>query len=1247
MLQENDADQILNATVSYEVDDGYESGPSLYLKAEPIGSNPATLSPGGTGSARCSLFARPANVDVLLEDPDWASSTGAAAGYVPASYTAGDDDPPTVQRSFAFSFGTLCQDSEVEPTEQFQVTLWFGTLDAPIVLFKYIVRIVDAGRGDTGLDGDFEVTETDVDFVALLALPLDEAPDRVRCYPYRISYSRSTADEADARLVGSDGRSPAGFGVLVAQPAASTAVSSNLLVVGDDLIEGDETLLLSVYAPGLPGEESCSPSGAPVFSVVVVIVDDDVPVGIASIEVEDAGPDGNHPEGDSGDRSSVHLIVTFDRRLTEPVVVRYGSVADGTARGAPPGQDVEVVSSRSVSVAVGEIQVRVHVATIIGDDRIEAVEHFRAWAAVDEGSENAKQWATVNIANDDVPGDTILNVVLEGEGVSDGTITEGDPASGTGGGDCQGEWKCVFLILEFTSERQFKDVVYEVHTVAGSARPGEDYRFRDGVQVRLEAGHLRTLDVNDPLMLQVRQDFLVERAREDLLLAVHMMQGGESPLFSWYQRIVIEDDDRPGGEAGSLWFGVADHPVLLDRGLASCPDPMDYASVAEPLDGGFRPVRLELAMAAPGADAPAADPGTDAAQPAGCSLSGQEAWFRYQLASGSAQVGVDVLDPGGPGGDVRFVGGRAALELYVVGDGEFEGAQSFTLALLGGAGRVAQFTVVVEDAEVAGEVISARTASAVRIGRVLASEVSDVLADRFSCAASSACAEAGAPAQGQLWPGGGSGPTFTPAALLRRLAWSAGSVVMPGMAPSFVSDSLVQPLSQHRGSGPGGSGLTGIGMAGPAGGAGLFGPGRGAGSYAAHGAGGPEGDRLAVIGRALDGLRYQGDPGRWLGAVNIARGDHRARAWTFWARSSYGVVDDVSSTARRLRTSMLSMTGGLDRQVGRFRVGVLYTQAFSQSETELHGYAQGFAVADPAAGSSWRVVAPYVGWVPHRRFRLWVSPGWVTGGGAATVLGEGLDATMRMVVSGASLSVYSSREVSVDLEADVFEVDTDRTPSASELRFATLDDAFSGRAQRARLAGRLGFPLGDPATAASRLTVRLGRRWDVGNDIDWLWGPGGRPASWDGAGRVSATDLLLDLRYRRQRSSVSLVLTLGAQLGGEEPLVDGQHLRFGSRRQVGLGGGVAWGAAGSRAGWSASLRPSYGHVSAAMPGWWSGAVPRIGGLGGFEVAPMVDAEVGYGFDGGGRVSVAGRQAFGGGRSGTRGLGAVLRYGRGW
>ena len=1389
VLFERDAEQILNAQVSYEVEAGYSGGDHLFARVEPFGARPATLTSPSPG---CATSTAPATVDVLPENGDWTPS-GARVGYSAAAYPLPDPPPPErpapEARSFQFAFGVLCQDSEPEPTEQFRVTVWFqtGPVAAPnpasYPSLQYIVRIddddsvrvvddieitvaetdvdstprlripedslpvtVDPGHpvcvpfainpglstasvlpgvsgdpvdarlsgasarygffvfsggfsepapvttdlvivGDDrredsetvvldlyydaarfssascaaptaaarvyaqmvvtiedddtdvpALAGDLEVMETDADFVALLALSFEEEAAEARCYPYRLAYSRSTATSADARLVGSDRRSPADFGTFVVQPRSTTAVSSNLLVVGDDVIEGDETLHLDVYAPGAAGEASCSPSGAPVRSIVVVIVDDDLPVQIASLRI-DGAVDDIHPEGDSGERESAHLIVTFARRLTEPVTLRYGSVADAEARGGEPKQDVETVSGRSVTVDVGQIAVRVRVATIIGDDRVEAVEYFSVWAAVDEYSAASKMWLRVGIANDDVPGDEVLEVVLEGDGVDGGAIVEGDPDPGAGGGECQREWKCVFLVLGFSGDRQSKDVVYQVHTVAGSARPGEDYRFRDGVRVRLEEGHLRTFDVRDPLQLQVRRDFFVEGEREDLFLVVHMLAGDESPLFSWYERIEIVDDDRSGGTDGALWFGLAD-------GLESCPEPRSRVRVVEPLDGGVRPVRLDLALAQRGGEQPPQDGQQDAEQRSGCQVGfGKPVTeYRYELRSGMAEVGRDVLDPAGAGGVVRFVSGRASVDFDVVGDARLEGAEDLTLALVSGAGTVALFTIVVEDAESAREAVSSRTASAVRIGRVLASEVSDVLADRFSCAASSACSALGAPADAQLWPGGRSGPAVSPGTLLRRLAWSAGSFAMPAMAPAAVPDGAALFLPGLPGSSLPGSGLSGFGLPGLGGGS--HAPGTGAVPHGLHGPSRLQADRLAVVGRALDGLRYQGDLGRWLGPVNMARGDHRPGTWTFWARSSYAAVDDTSSTARRLSTSMLSMTGGLDRQVGLFRVGVLYTHAFGESEVDVHGHAQQFVPADPVYGSSWRVVAPYVGWTPHRRFRFWVSPGWATGGGAVAG-GEGLDARMRMVVAGASLSVYSSREVSVDAEADVFDVDVDRTPSVSERRFEMREDAFSGRAQRARLAGRMGFPLGDPATSASRLTVRFGRRWDVGTDIDWVWGPIARSASWGGAGQVSATDLLVDLRYRRLRSSLSLVLTLGVQLGGEEPQVAGEHLRFSSRRQMGFGGGLQWGAAGSGAGWSASLRPSYGHVSAAMPGWWSGAVPRLGGPGGFEVAPMVDAEVGYGFDDGGRVSVASRRAFGGGRSGAGGLGTVLRYGRGW
>ena len=1072
------------------------------------------------------------------------------------------------------------------------------------------VTIEDDDTDAPGIDaGALEVVETDVDAVALLQLTLGAVADETRCFPYRVAYGRSTATRQDAWLVNVSGdSSPAGYGHFVVHARSSTAVSLNLMVAGDDLVEGPETLHLDLYAPGPAGQADCQPTGAPTGTLVVTIVDDDIVVGIASMEV-DGAVDGLIREGDSGERGSVHLLVTFERRLTEPVTLRFGSVADGLARGAAPKQDVETVAVRSATVAVGQIAVGLRVATVIGDDRVEAVEDFGVWVAVDDYGAETKTWLRVRIGNDDVAGDEILSVRLEG--IEGAAIVEGNPDPGAGGGDCQREWKCVLLLLELTGGRLSEDITYEVHTVPGSARPGEDYRFRDGVRVTLEEGHLRSFNPADPLRIEVRRDWFVEGPREDFYLVVQMIAANETPLVSWFERLEIVDDDRIGGEDGALWFGG-------EHELDACPGGSRRFEMVEPFAGHAALVVLDLVVA----QRPTAE-GDDTGE-ASCEvgLGNAVTEYRYELRSASALVGVDVAVPADAGGRVRFVAGRGSLELAVVGDGALEPVEDLSLVLLGGGGPVARFTVVIQDRESAVEATASRTAEAVRMGRVLASEVSDVLAERFSCAASAACAALGADPAAQLWPGGASGPRIAPMALVRRLPW--------GSAPAGVSPG---PFSVGA---DGGSLVAGGGEYGSP-----FGFGGGLGVPVRPF------DRLVTVGRALDGVRYQGDPGRWLGAVNIARGDDRPGRWTVFTRFSYAEVEDVGNTARRLRTSMLTMTGGVDRQVGQVRVGVLYTHAAAAVETDAHGWAQE-TVEDPGRRpSAWRVVAPYAGWIPHRRFRLWVSPGWASGGEGGAALGEGLQASMTMLVGGASASVFASDELSVDVEADVFEVDVDRRATVTELAFRTPDAALSGRAQRARLAGRVGMPIGDPSTTASRLTLRLGRRWDVGADLDWVWGPIRPQASWSGAGQIAATDLLVDFRYRRLRSSLSLVATIGMQVGGEEPLVVGEHVRSPSRRRVGAAAGLQWGAAGSGAGWSASVRPSYGHVSLAMPGWWSAAVPGMSGFGAFELVPLLDGEVGYQFEDGGNVALSARQAFGGGRAGVGGIGALVRYGRGW
>jgi len=65
----------------------------------------------------------------------------------------------------------------------------------------------------------------------------------------------------------------------------------------------------------------------------------------------------------------------------------------------------------------------------------------------------------------------------------------------------------------------------------------------------------------------------------------------------------------------------------------------------------------------------------------------------------------------------------------------------------------------------------------------------------------------------------------------------------------------------------------------------------------------------------------------------------------------------------------------------------------------------------------------------------------------------------------------------------------------------------------------------------------------------------------------------------------------------------------------------------------------------ALPGWWKGVVARFGGLGVLDIAPMLDAGVGYGFVDGERV---GGQPPGVPRRPARHgrLGTASRYARG-
>ena len=126
---------------------------------------------------------------------------------------------------------------------------------------------------------DIVVNETDRDYVAVITLTAGSEPGPT-CVPYVLAFGAGLASAADAALVESlSNPQPVSSGWFLFDPGSVFGVSRNLLVVGDDLAEGDEEFVLRLYARQsvAAGQASCLPQGAPVFDQIVLIEDDDAP----------------------------------------------------------------------------------------------------------------------------------------------------------------------------------------------------------------------------------------------------------------------------------------------------------------------------------------------------------------------------------------------------------------------------------------------------------------------------------------------------------------------------------------------------------------------------------------------------------------------------------------------------------------------------------------------------------------------------------------------------------------------------------------------------------------------------------------------------------------------------------------------------------------------------------------------------------------------------------------------------------
>ncbi|TDT88397.1 chitinase [Azorhizobium sp. AG788] len=233
---------------------------------------------------------------------------------------------------------------------------------------------------------------------------------------FNVTLSQAATGPVTLRYATADGTATAGsdYGATsgtLTFAAGETSKQVHVQVNGDTLVEGNETLTLTLSSP--TGATIADGSGAG------LITNDDVAPVVPSVSVADASV----TEGASG-ITDLAFTVSLSKATTAPVSLHYAT-ADGTATA---GSDY-VAGSGTITFAAGETSKVVHVQ-VNGDTAVEANETLKLILSQPAGATIATGTATGTIVNDDVtPGGGTPAV-----SIGDVTVTEGNPAVATATG---------------------------------------------------------------------------------------------------------------------------------------------------------------------------------------------------------------------------------------------------------------------------------------------------------------------------------------------------------------------------------------------------------------------------------------------------------------------------------------------------------------------------------------------------------------------------------------------------------------------------------------------------------------------------------------------------------------------------------------------------------------------------------------------------------------------------------------------
>ena len=424
-----------------------------------------------------------ADIDVTLETR--AGTAVANADFVPKSQLL------TIPAGAAsVEFGVLILDDRVdEPDETVNV------------------EIVSASSGTVN-DGSAVGTIVDDDappVVAAAHASTTEGDSGQSLLGFEISLSSVSGFDVTVDYSTADGTATAGSDYIassgsVSIPAGTTKATVQVPVLGDALVEGNETLTLTLDSPVNASLNVATATGT--------IVDDDDPVvpPNLSVAIADAGS-----VAENAASATLAFVVSLSEVSGQDVVVQYESRAGS----AQPSSDF-IANAGAVTIPAGMLSATVNIAVL--DDSIDEPDEFLFVDIVSVSAGSiAKATATGTITDNDA---------APGLSVADTSVAEGDAGSAN-------------LVFTLTlSTVSVLDVTVEYATADGTATAGSDYTATSGTAT-IAAGATQTT-----VTVPVLGDTLAE---PDETLTLNLSNPANASLSTTSATGTITDNDAAPG----------------------------------------------------------------------------------------------------------------------------------------------------------------------------------------------------------------------------------------------------------------------------------------------------------------------------------------------------------------------------------------------------------------------------------------------------------------------------------------------------------------------------------------------------------------------------------------------------------------------------------------------------------------------------------------------------------------------------